>query len=158
MAPASLLPRHPLHPALVHFPVACWTAVPVMDALQLVLRDPLWWRCSYWLLVVGIVSGLAAMALGLFDLLRLPAQHPGQRPAQRHMLWMGSAWTLFVFDLLLRSPQHPPAPAMAWAGLALSIAGFVVMLVGAHAGAELVYRHGVGRISADNGEAGGTAG
>jgi uncharacterized membrane protein len=115
MAPAPLLPWHPLHPALVHFPIACWTAVPVMDALHLVLRDPLWWRCSYWLLAIGIVSGLAAMALGLFD-------------------------------LLLRSPQHPPAPAMAWAGLGLSIAGFVVMLAGAYAGAELVYRHGVGQV------------
>jgi uncharacterized membrane protein len=46
---------------------------------------------------------------------------------------------------------------MAWAGLALSVAGFVVMLVGAYAGAELVYRHGVGRICADIGEAGGAA-
>jgi len=133
----------------VHFPIACWTAVPAMDAVSLFLRDPLWWRCGYWLLAIGIVSALAAMALGLVDLLRLPAAHPAQAPALRHMAWMGGAWTLFVFDLLLRAPQHLPAPALAWAVLGLSVAGVVVMLVGAYAGAELVYRHGVGQVRDD---------
>lgn len=143
--PAPRLLRHPLHPALVHFPIACWTAVPVLDLLYLVLHAPLWWRCSYWVLAIGCVTALAAMALGLFDLMRLPAAHPGQRPAQRHMLLMGSAWTLFLFDLLLRSPQHLPSATMAWTAFALSVAAFAVLLVGAWTGAELVYRHGVGQ-------------
>lgn len=143
--PAPRLLRHPLHPALVHFPIACWTAVPVLDLLYLVLHAPLWWRCSYWVLAIGCVTALAAMALGLFDLMRLPAAHPGQRPAQRHMLLMGSAWTLFLVDLLLRSPLHLPSAAMAWAVFALSAIAFVVLLVGAWTGAELVYRHGVGQ-------------
>ena len=143
--PASHQLRHPLHPALVHFPIACWTAVPVLDLLYLMLHAPLWWRCSYWVLAIGNVMALAAMAAGLFDLLRLPRDHPGQRPAQRHMLLMASAWTLFLFDLLLRSPQQLPSVTMGWAALALSVVGFAVLLVGAWTGAELVYKHGVGQ-------------
>ena len=143
--PAPRPIRHPLHPALVHFPIACWTAVPVLDLLYLVLHAPLWWRCGYWVLAIGCATALAAMALGLFDLVRLPADHPAQRPAQRHMLLMGSAWTLFLFDLLLRSPQHLPSAAMAWTAFALSAVAFAVLLAGAWTGAELVYRHGVGQ-------------
>lgn len=145
MAPASRLTRHPLHPALVHFPIACWTAAPVFDLLYLVVHAPLWWRCSYWLLAIGTAMALAAMAAGLFDLARLPGDHPGQRPAQRHLVLMGSAWTLFLFDLLLRSPQQLPSPATAWAAFALSAIAFAVLLAGAYSGAELVYRHGVGQ-------------
>jgi uncharacterized membrane protein len=143
--PASRLLRHPLHPALVHFPIACWTAVPVLDLLYLVLHAPLWWRCGYWVLAIGIAMALAAMGAGLFDLIRLPATHPAQRPGQRHMLLMGSAWTLFLFDLLLRSPQSPPSAGIAWSGFALSAVAFAVLLAGAWTGAELVYRHGAGQ-------------
>ncbi|MEO5566492.1 MAG: DUF2231 domain-containing protein [Luteimonas sp.] len=144
-APASRLLRHPLHPALVHFPIACWTAVPVLDLLYLVLHTPLWWGCSYWVLAIGNVIALAAMAAGLFDLMRLSRDHPGQRPAQRHMLLMGSAWTVFLFDMLLRSPHQLPSPTMGWLGFALSVSGFAVLLVGAWTGAELVYKYGVGQ-------------
>ncbi|MFC7300556.1 DUF2231 domain-containing protein [Cognatiluteimonas weifangensis] len=138
--------RHPLHPALVHFPIACWSAVPVLDALYLLLQTPLWWRCSFWLLAIGTATALAAMAAGLVDLLRLAAAHPAQRTAQRHLLLMGSAWSVFVLDLLLRSPTHLPTAAMAWSGLAASLLGFGLLLAGAWAGAELVYRHGVGQV------------
>jgi uncharacterized membrane protein len=153
MPPRRAASRHPIHPALVHFPIACWTAVPVMDALYLLLQAPLWWRCAFWLLVVGGVSALAAMGTGLLELVALPDLHPGQRAALRHMLLMGSAWTVFMLDLLLRSPVALPSPTLAWTGLAVSTAGFAMLLAGAWTGAELVYRHGVGRLlPTDTGE------
>jgi uncharacterized membrane protein len=153
MPPRRAASRHPIHPALVHFPIACWTAVPVMDALYLLLQSPLWWRCAFWLLVVGGVSALAAMGTGLLELVALPDLHPGQRAALRHMLLVGSAWTVFMLDLLLRSPVALPSPTLAWTGLAVSTAGFAMLLAGAWTGAELVHRHGVGRLlPTDTGE------
>ena len=137
---------HPLHPAIVHFPVAGWTAAVVTDVLYVVLRSPLWWELSRWLLVVGTVTALGAMTGGFVDLVALPGGGPALRRALRHLYLMSSAWTLYAVDLLLRflGPGGPSA-LLAWAGLALSVAGFVVLFLGTHAGAQLVYDLGVGQ-------------
>ena len=134
---------HPLHPALVHFPVVCWTAAPCLDALGLLDPGHAWWRYAYWDLVLGLLLALPAMAAGFLDLLALGADHPAQGTAQRHMLLMGSAWTVYVMDLLLRTPAVP-SPSSAWFGLGLSTLGFGLLAVGAYAGAQLVYDYGVG--------------
>jgi uncharacterized membrane protein len=131
---------HPLHPAIVHFPVAAWTATVVTDVLFLALGDPLWWHISEWLLVIGVVTALGAMTAGFVDLVALPAGQAAQRRALRHMFVMSGAWTIYAIDLLVRFL----AP-IAWLGLALSVAGFAILLVGTHFGAQLVYDLGVGQ-------------
>ncbi len=136
---------HPLHPALVHFPIAAWTVVPLLDVLSLMLRNPFWWRCAFWLLAIGAGMALFAMGAGLFDLLALPATHPAQRTAQRHLLLMGSAWCVFIGDLLLHSPSMFPSVPLIASGLALSLAGLALMFSGAYAGGKLVYDFGVGQ-------------
>jgi len=132
---------HPLHPAVVHFPVASWTAVVVTDVLFLALRNPLWWQVSLWLLVVGTVAALGAMTAGFIDLISLPEGQHAQRRALRHMYVMSTAWSIFLIDLLIRLL----GTGWAWAGLALSVAGFVALVVGTHFGAQLVYDLGVGQ-------------
>ena len=131
---------HPLHPAVVHFPVSAWTAVLVTDALSLRLRDPLWGRISEWLLVIGAVTALGAMTAGFMDLIALPPGQPAQQKALRHMYVMTTAWTVYVIDLLARLVRLP-----GWAGLVLSAAGFFTLLAGTHLGAQLVYDFGVGQ-------------
>ncbi len=139
------LGRHPLHPALVHFPLVFWTVAPVADLLQRFRGGDLWWRCAFWAIGGGLALALPAMAAGFLDLLALPADHPGQRTGWRHLLLMGAVWTVFACDLLLRSPAMPPAPGRASAGMILSLGGFALLLAGAYAGAQLVYRYGVGQ-------------
>lgn len=138
---------HPLHPALVHFPVAGWTAAVVTDALFVGLGDPLWWRISLWLLVVGVITALGAMTAGFLDLLAIPTGSPPQQRALRHLYFMGGAWTIYAVDLLVRLmvPGPGPGPVLGWLGLALTAAGFVTLLAGTHVGAQLVYDLGVGQ-------------
>jgi uncharacterized membrane protein len=132
---------HPVHPAIVHFPVAGWTSSVVTDVLFLVLRDSLWWRVSLWLLVVGTVAALGAMTAGFIDLVALPPGEHAQRRALRHMYVMSATWTIYFIDVVIRFL----GTGWAWAGLALSVAGFVTLLVGAHFGAQLVYDLGIGQ-------------
>lgn len=139
------LGAHPLHPALVHFPVACWSAVPVMDVLHLTLGAALWWQCAFWLIATGSALALPAMAAGFLDLVALPAEHPAQATAQRHLLLMGSAWSVFVVDWLLRSPGRAPGEIRAWIASGVSALGFALLAAGAYAGAQLVYGFGVGQ-------------
>jgi uncharacterized membrane protein len=136
---------HPLHPALVHFPVACWTAAPVLDVVYLLTQAPVFWQVGFGCLAVGVIMGLVAMCAGLMDLMAIPAQHPAQAVAQRHMLLMGSAWCIYVLALVLHPLHGTPNPSQLWTDLGLGAAGFVTLAVGAYAGARLVYDFGIGR-------------
>lgn len=136
-----------MHPALVHFPVVCWTAAPLTDGLYAFLRVPVWWQISWWLLAIGCLTGLAAMIAGALDLFAIPAQHPAQPVAQRHMLLMSSAWCVLLLDWLLRPSSGMPDALSMWCGLALSVAGWLATLAGAYSGAQLVYRHGIGQTA-----------
>src|SRR5262245_60513528 len=110
---------HPLHPALVHFPVACWTAVPVLDAIYLPTQAPALWQAGFVCLLVGVVMGLIAMGAGLMDLMAIPSDSPAQATAQRHMLLMGSAWSVYVLALVLHPLQGAPTPSQLWTDFGL---------------------------------------
>lgn len=140
---------HPLHPALVHFPIACWTAAPLLDLAYLLTRNPAWWQAGFWCIAAGVALGLLAMCAGLMDLMSLPAGHAGEAAGQAHMLLMSSAWCLFVVDLLLRPLHGMPSGSQAWIALSLSGVGFLVLAAGGHAGARLVYDFGIGQNRRD---------
>lgn len=136
---------HPLHPALVHFPVVGWTLAPAFDGLALATHEPTWWHCSWWSLAGGALMALPAMLAGFMDLIALPAEHPGQDTAQRHMLLMGSAWSVSVLDLVMRPLHTTPEGNAIWLDLGLSFTGFVLLAAGAYAGGRLVYDFGIGQ-------------
>ena len=136
---------HPLHPALVHFPVACWTAAPALDAFYLVWRNPACWLAAFWCIAVGVGMGLLAMTAGFMDLMALPADHPAQDTAQRHMLLVSSAWCVFAVSLLFQPLHAAPSEGQIWLALGLSAGGWLLLGLGAYAGARLVYDFGVGQ-------------
>ena len=138
---------HPLHPAMVHFPVAGWTAAVVTDILFVALGAPLWWTISLWLLVVGTAAALGAMMAGFIDFVALPAGGAAQRRALRHLYFMSGAWSIYAIDLLVRllGASGGPTPLLGWVGFALSALGFAALFAGTHVGAQLVYDLGVGQ-------------
>ncbi|MGH6809436.1 MAG: DUF2231 domain-containing protein [Ensifer adhaerens] len=133
--------RHPLHPALVHFPVACWSLAVATDFAGLWLGEAAW-RWSGGLLAVGCMMALLAMLAGLMELSRVP-EGAAMRDAWLHMVAMISAFTFFFTRLLLRLDQlQPLAPDTV--SMLLDTGGFLALAVGGWLGGRLVYRHGVG--------------
>jgi uncharacterized membrane protein len=146
--------KHPLHPALVHFPIACWslaTAADLAHAARLgdVTRvadavgvDGLW-RFAFAVLAIGTAVGLATMASGMAELVRLGIGHRAEAAVQRHMTWAIAAWSCYAASLFLRlDGAHAVAPGFA--ALALGTLGFGCLAVAGWQGGTLVYRHGVG--------------
>ena len=135
---------HPLHPALVHFPVVCWTATSVLYAVYLLGRNLAFWHYAWWCNGIGIALALVAMTAGFLDLLAIP---PGeaQDVGQHHMLFMASAWCVYTTVLVICPAGTAPSAILAWSALALSIAGFALLGLGAYAGARLVYDFGIGQ-------------
>lgn len=133
---------HPLHPALVHFPVACWSLATLADLASLWLGRPAWLLTGV-LLVIGTLTALAAMAAGLVELAKIDEAHPALRDAHRHLLLALATWLAYAASLFLRLPGLElvaPGPL----ALGLSVAGFGLLSVTGWLGGKLVYTHGVG--------------
>lgn len=137
--------RHPLHPALVHFPVACWSLAVAADFAGLWLGETAW-RWSGGLLAVGCAMALAAMLAGLMELPRVP-EGAAMQTAYWHMGAMLLACTAFLVRLLWRLEDWRPLEPDA-VSLLLDTAGFFCLAAGGWLGGRLVYHHGVGRRGA----------
>ena len=134
--------RHPLHPALVHFPVACWSLAVLADFASLRFGAAAW-AWSGGLLTVGCTMAVLAMLAGMLELARVP-EGVALRDAWWHMGAMLAAFTLFTARLLLRLDHFQPlAPDVT--SLLLDAGGFLALAVGGWFGGRLVYGHGVGR-------------
>lgn len=134
--------RHPLHPALVHFPVACWSLATIADLASPWLGQPAWWLAGV-LLAIGTVAALAAMLAGLYEFARIPEGSPALADAHRHMLLAMTAWVLYAASLLLRL-QGTTLVAPPWPALAASVAGFLCLGATGWLGGKLVYQHRIG--------------
>lgn len=134
--------RHPLHPAVAHFPVACWSLATAGDFASLWLGETAW-QWSAGLLAVGCGMAVLALVAGLIELVRVP-EGDALRDTYLHMAAMLTAFALFTARLLLRQEGLQPLPPDGVA-LVLDAVGFTAMAVGGWLGGRLVYGHGVGR-------------
>lgn len=134
--------RHPLHPALVHFPVACWSLATAADLASIRFGQPAWWLAGV-LMAIGLVCAVPAMVAGFMELIRLPDDSPAITDVNRHMYMVMAAFSLYAVSLLLRlqgTTLHAPGmPAMA-----LGIAGFACLAIAGWLGGKLVYGHRLG--------------
>lgn len=60
---------HPIHPMLIHFPVAALLGLLLSDGVYIYTQDFFWARASYWLVLTGVIGGTLSALIGLIDLL-----------------------------------------------------------------------------------------
>lgn len=134
--------RHPLHPALVHFPVASWSLATIADLASLHFGQPAWWLAGV-LMTIGLATAIPAMAAGFVELMRIPDDSPAMKDVNRHMGMVMIAFSLYAVSLVMRldgMTLHAPGPT----ALALSLAGFVCLGIAGWLGGKLVYGHRLG--------------
>lgn len=134
---------HPVHPMLVHAPLACWVFIPVCDALALTMGRDVFWQASALLSAFGAAGGALAATFGALDLPR--AKERAARLSIIHASLMSVAWLLASASLFGRLAPNYAAitPAPSWAVAVCGIA-LLVTLAGAWCGGEMVYGRGVG--------------
>jgi uncharacterized membrane protein len=133
---------HPLHPMMIHFPVAALLGLIGADLAYVNVGDPFWARASVWLAGVGALGGWAASIAGLVDLLFV-ARVRRLITAWGHALIAVTMLSLATMNWLLRLGDDPGALVMPW-GLAMSVltGGFIALA--AYLGGRLVYENAVG--------------
>lgn len=136
--------RHPSHPALVHFPIACWILATLVDvATQLVALPPVagvaWSALSHLLLWGGVLLALPAIVAGVIDYLRLPDEVQSSAVLNRHILAMATAWLLFLGAAIWRAQSAMFDAGPPWSITLLELAGSVVLTVGGRYAAAVVF-------------------
>lgn len=131
---------HPLHPLLVHFPVALWTLATVADGLSLIGVASAGHYAGL-CLSAGLVLAVPAMIAGLIDYVAVPDAALGT--AQWHLLLMTGAWSTYLIALLTRMDAGALSASPPALSIGLSFAALCVMAAGGWAGGQLVYHHGV---------------
>lgn len=134
--------RHPLHPALVHFPIACWSLATAADLASLYLGQPAWWLAGV-LMTIGLALSVPAMIAGFMELMRLPDDSPAIKDVNRHMIMVMAAFSLYLASLLIRVDTMTLQPPGMLA-ITLSVAGFVCLGIAGWLGGKLVYGHRLG--------------
>jgi uncharacterized membrane protein len=131
---------HPIHAALVAFPIACFWLTLFTDILYWQTSYLMWQHFSEWLLLAGlVVGGLAALA-GIVDMFRREVRAQG--PTWPHAIGGVIVLALAILNSFVHAADGWTG-VVPW-GLVLSVVTVLVMAVTDRLGRSMVYRHGVG--------------
>jgi uncharacterized membrane protein len=134
---------HPIHPALVHFPLGLLLTATFADLAGLAVSWPEP-RFAAVLMALGLAAALPTMAAGLWDFRRLDETQVPH--ATRHMGAVGLAWIGYAVALYLRRDSLMGEAEPSTASIAVGLLSAAALGLGGWLGGELVYRYGAGRI------------
>src|SRR5690606_31554987 len=118
---------HPLHPMMIHFPVAALLGLVGTDAAFLHTGDPFWARAGLWLSGVGALGGWGASLAGLVDLLTV-RRIRRLITAWGHALIAVMMLSLATLNWMLRLGEEAGALIRPWGlGVSLLTAAFIAL-------------------------------
>lgn len=132
---------HPIHPMLIVFPLGLLTTAVIFDLIRLLTGKGYWSEIAFWMIIAGVIGGLAAAIFGLIDWLAIPAGTRAKTIGLYHGVGNVVVIGFFLASWLLR--RDAPATPSAFAQV-LSFLGIGIGLVTSWLGGELVDRLGVG--------------
>ncbi len=135
---------HPIHPMLVHFPIALWTVAAGAYVWAATGAGESAAMVAKYANGAGLIVALVAMFAGLFDLRSIASGSQAMEVATWHLMVMSTVWVCFVGATLLSistglDPSTAQVGAVACAGV-----GFLLMGIGGWLGGRLVYEFGIG--------------
>jgi uncharacterized membrane protein len=135
------LAGHPVHQMLIVFPLGLLATAVVFDVIFLVTDNPAWTMAAFYMIGVGVLTGLAAAVPGAIDWLAIPRGTRAKRIGLVHGAGNVVVVALFAMSWYFRrdQPAAPPTEAVV-AGLL----GAGLSVVTGWLGGELVNRLGVG--------------
>lgn len=133
--------KHPIHPAIVDFPIALFSAALVSDVLFWRTGGSHWAEFSFWLILGGWLTGGAALVTGLIDFLTIaPARaHPS---GWLHFLLNDLAIFLSTFNLIGRLDDRQDSTVFSGLGMSAMVAA--LLLAGGYFGGRLVFKYMIG--------------
>jgi nitrite reductase/ring-hydroxylating ferredoxin subunit/uncharacterized membrane protein len=137
--------RSPLHPALVHLPIALLPLSVFLDVASWIFARPELYlvRCAFIAIAAGIGTAILAAVAGAVDYSSIRNDHPAKKTATLHMVLNLIAVGLFALSLGLRYEALDLARTEL-APLIVSLVGLGVLGYSGYLGGDLVYNDGIG--------------
>ena len=136
--------KHPVHPLIVHFPIACWSLSTLGDLLNTFAKTHIIDDIEI-LMLIGCLSAIIAMVAGIYEVTRIkPATHISIT-IERHVYAAIITFSLYSLSLFLRWDSGFLSEPDSWAIVA-SFAGFLSLVIAGWYGGNLVYKYGIGQI------------
>jgi uncharacterized membrane protein len=138
-------PMKPIHPILVHFPIALLVLSAGSDFLALVggtdsLRDAGWWA-----LLGAAVGGVFTVLAGLFDMQRASLTEATHERVHRHMKVGFALATVIAVLAVWRGMIHfEQGATLGWTYMGVALLAVGLAALQGWLGGELVYTYGVG--------------
>lgn len=146
MASKASISGHPIHPMLIPFPLALWSASLVIDVLFYFLRHPHLLVTAKLLLAGGCLGAVAAAIAGFIDWLSIKDARV-KRVANWHARLNVAALVVFAISLYLRMGSHGHLVGYRLTiPFLLSLAGVILIAISGWLGGELTFRYGVGQM------------
>jgi uncharacterized membrane protein len=136
--------RRRWHPALVHFPIACWVLATLIDLSLFLpwgveLETVAWSGVAAVLLWTGVLFAIPTMLAGFLDFASLPRAVQDSRELTSHILWMGVAFICFLAAAILRARSSSLETPAVWYVVAVESVGSILLVYGGHLASIVVF-------------------
>ena len=136
---------HPLHPAVVHVPLALWLMAAVFDVFMFFkIGVPVLTRLSFYCVMVGLVGAFASVPTGVADWAPIKKEKPAWRLGLYHMMLNLVAIFIWAANFGLRLNALDKQSGVTGPILATSLLGAGLLLVSGYIGGLMVFDQGVG--------------
>jgi uncharacterized membrane protein len=136
---------HPLHPIIVHFPIALLTTAILFEFLELLVKRDFLREAATWLLGLGFLGALLATASGILAEEEAEKSGVPESVIETHELFAFATLAVFATLVAIRWWQKkrriPDIPSVF---LAIGLVGVVLIGLTGYFGGDLVYRYGAG--------------
>ncbi|SHF28718.1 Uncharacterized membrane protein [Seinonella peptonophila] len=139
-----LLFGHPIHSMVIHFPFGLWSISFIWDFLGILNEDLVWWKLSFWSIAAGLVFALLSFITGVIDFSNIPRNHPAEKVAIHHMIFVVIATLLFTCSFFLRIGHIAPSAIRLIGVVTCSLLGLILLMFGSWYGGELIFRCNIG--------------
>jgi uncharacterized membrane protein len=136
---------HPIHPMLVAYPIALYTATLVAFIIAAARGDTFWFRVAVVANIGGVIMAVVTALPGFIDwALGIPTDSPAKNHGVRHMLLNVIALVLFIINAVVHASQwYTVHPDQAW-GLVLSVVGVLCTVAAGFFGWTMIQTDHVG--------------
>ena len=136
---------HPIHPLIVHFPIALLFTSVFFDLLWIITENKNYRQTGFWLLILGLMGGVVAAIFGAWTEEAVEAAGVPELAVDRHETVAIIALIVFGVLLIFRwwiKNRWSVRDRVVY--LCVAMVGLLMLGATGFYGGELVYRYGAG--------------